>query len=110
VTLTRLPVVLMAFAFVGIFGISAGEPRGRQPAQEKDWLLRRQSMGAVCHVQRRDDPDPMGDVLGQYDTRKQACQGALARYEAATDDDGKCGTYGGGTIGACHQDGVNLPQ
>jgi len=78
-------------------------------AEAADWMLRREDSNGACHVQMK-TADALGsDLSGPFSSRKAACLDAASRYEAATSDPKKCGTYGGGTVSGCVSDGVTLP-
>lgn len=79
------------------------------PAAADDWMLRVETSSRVCHVQLK-TAAPLGDDFkGPFSSRKAACQEALNQYDDAASDQGKCWTYGGGTISGCKSDGINLP-
>lgn len=75
----------------------------------RQWVVRRQSMAGICHVQLT-TASPIGsDLDGPHGTRKAACEAAKARYEAASTASDKCSGFGSGTISGCVADGVTLP-
>lgn len=81
-----------------------------RPAMAADWMLRVETSSRVCHVQLK-TASPLGqDFKGPFASRKEACQEALNQYDSSASDQGKCWTYGGGTISGCKSDGINLPS
>jgi hypothetical protein len=78
-------------------------------AKAEDWMLRQEKSSGACHVQLT-TASPLGaDLSGPWPTRKAACQDAAQRYEPASGDPQKCGTYGAGTVTGCLADGIVLP-
>ncbi len=73
------------------------------------WMLRRETSGGECHVQKK-TASPLGaDLAGPFDTRKDACLKAKDLYDPDATDPSKCSTYGNGTVDGCKNDGVPLP-
>lgn len=79
------------------------------PAAAEDWVLRRSTSGGTCWVMKA-TASPVGTELSRFPTKKQACEDAKARYEAATTETSKCGGYSAGTVAECRAAGVPLPQ
>jgi len=89
---------LLAFAVLSFCGTA-----------EADWMVRRQTMGGICHVQMK-TASPIGsDLSGPHSTRKIACTSAKQLYDSSGTDSKRCAEYGNGTVSSCKQDGVSLP-
>jgi hypothetical protein len=78
-------------------------------AAADEWMLRVETSSRVCHVQLK-TAAPLGDDFkGPFSSRKDACKEASNQYDGTLSDQGKCWTYGNGTIGGCKRDGIVLP-
>jgi hypothetical protein len=73
------------------------------------WMIRRESSGGTCHVQKK-TASPLGaDLSGPFDTRRDACVKAKDLYDPDSTDPNKCFAYGQGTIDGCKKEAVPLP-
>jgi hypothetical protein len=95
-----------ALFLLAAFGVA---PMSSAYGQAADWMVRREPSSGACHVQLRTAAPLGADLSGPFPSRRSACLDAANRYEAATTDPQKCGTYGGGTVSGCNLDGVTLP-
>lgn len=92
------------------YSLTLSIPTFNCAAAENDWVLRRQTMSNVCHVQLK-TAAPLGKTLvGSYPLRIVACQAALDLYDKNLEDTSKCWSYGGGTVAGCSKDGITLPK
>jgi len=91
-----------------VIAISILVPTAATLADGKPWVLRKVTTSNTCNVQKS-TASPIGDLVSDYDTRKDACVDAAARYDSNLSDSSKCWTYGGGTVDACKAEGVPLP-
>lgn len=102
----RLPLHFTSVACVFCFSLSF---LSIVPAYADEWMLRVETSGRVCHVQKR-TASPLGeDFKGPFATRKATCTEAKDQYDDSTTDTGKCWTYGRGTVTGCKLDGITLP-
>jgi hypothetical protein len=78
-------------------------------AAAADWMLRVETSSRACHVQLR-TAAPLGrDFKGPFPSRQAACAEASNQYDSTLSNQGKCWTYGGGTIDGCGQEHITLP-
>jgi hypothetical protein len=76
--------------------------------QSKPWQLRKIQTSNVCLVQTSTS-SPIGGLVSDHDTRKEACQAAKNRYDESISDVSKCWTYGPATKDGCKAEGIDLP-
>lgn len=77
-------------------------------AHAADWILRATGSG-ICTVQEATSSS-LGGELFRDKSRKKVCEEALKRYEAATEQSGKCGAFNGIAINNCKPEKVTLPK
>jgi hypothetical protein len=92
--------VIVAALLIGIPTVAVAE----------EWVLRKETSSAICHVQKS-TASPLGeDYHGPFPNRKAACEDAKVSYDDSSTDKSKCIGYGRGTIDGCKVDGVSLPK
>jgi hypothetical protein len=91
----------------------AGLAESAQAADESEcshrnryYILRQDS--TTCNLFTRGAAS-WGVCLGDYHTRKQACEAAKSFHSPPAPAPGDCVTYGYSTINACKAEGIDLP-
>jgi hypothetical protein len=73
------------------------------------WEVWRNKSSSACWVCRETCRPKLGDVVSKHETMLEACKAAKALYDStAGDTNGKCWTYGQGTLTDCKAKGVEL--
>jgi hypothetical protein len=74
----------------------------------KPFQLRKITTSSVCLVQTSTE-SPIGALVSEHDTKKEACQAAKDLYDASASDQTKCWAYGPATTTGCKALGIDLP-
>jgi hypothetical protein len=90
-----------------VAGIFGALPNVTQ-APAKPWQLRKITTSNVCLVQTN-TASPIGALVSEHDSRKEACQAAKDLYDDTASDVAKCCVYGPATKTGCKADGIDLP-
>lgn len=101
--------IVMAMALMPMLSACGGS-EGEDQLTNADLVVRRQTMGGVCHVQKR-TASPIGPQLsGPHATLVAACNSAKDLYDSSFEQANRCWSYGGGTVRDCKTAGVDLPN
>ena len=96
-----------AFIFTTLIAGPLGALTHVGQAQTKPWQLRKIKTGNACLVQTSTS-SPIGELVSEHDSRKEACQAAKDLYDDTLTDSSKCWAYGRATKTGCKADGIDL--
>lgn len=94
---------------LGVVAVVSAVIADAKSPSSKAWELRKIRTSNVCLIETRTS-SPIGELVGDYDSRELACQAAKKNYDDSSTEQSKCWAYGPATRNACKDEGIELPK